>query len=82
VDGVAAHGALARAERVLNESGWHTLVPPDGIPRVLASRKDEIAGRELQIIYVEAASRFALAYSSGPFVVGDAAARAVIKGAS
>lgn len=79
VDGVTAHGALARAERFLNDSGWHTLVPSDGIPRVLASRDDEYISRQLQVIYVPGTSRIAMTYAAGPYFVGEAAARAAVK---
>lgn len=81
VDDVAAHQALARAERVLGDSGWHMLVPPEGMPRVLASRTGDDAGRECQIVYVPMTARFAMTYSAGPFIVGEAAARATVEAA-
>jgi hypothetical protein len=82
VDAATAHQALAGAQRSLTGAGWHVLAPPTGMPRVLASRGEGAAERVLQVVYVEATSRFAVSCRTGSYVVGHDVVRAVVAGPS
>ncbi len=67
VEAVPGLTALSGAERALVAADWHVLVPPDGIPRVLARRAD---GAQVQILYVEPRNRYAVTLRSPSYAVG------------
>jgi hypothetical protein len=71
--------ALSGAERALVGAGWHVLVPPDGIPRVLAGRAD---GAQVQVLYVEPRGRYAVTLRSPSYAVGPGAATDLLRGVS
>lgn len=79
VEPVRGLTALSAAERSLVTAGWHVLVPPDGLPRVLAGRPD---GAQVQVLYVEPRSRYAVTLRSPSYAVGSDAAADLVRGVS
>lgn len=80
LDPAVASGALERALPLLPEdAGWHVLVPPEGIPRVLAGRPGRFAREEVQVL-LASASRLVVRLRSDLVVVGEAAAAGVLRG--
>lgn len=82
VDAVRGIGLVSRAADALAADGWHTLAPPDGVPRVLAGRAAGVGRREVQVLHAPATSRLVLRLRSEPVVVGRAAVRALPRSAS
>lgn len=80
LDPVAASGVLERAQELLPaEAGWHTLVPPEGIARVLAGRPGRWAREEVQVL-LATASRLVVRLRSDLVFVGPDAATVVLGG--
>jgi hypothetical protein len=80
VGGVAATQALVTAERALAADGFHVLVPPTGMPRVLAGHDGTEADpvrREVQVVH--AGGRYAVTYRRDGYPVGLPAARALLR---
>lgn len=73
-DPVAASGLLRRAEETLSTQGWHVLVPPDGLPRLMAGRPEGDGRRELMIVHAPAQGRLLLRVRTADVVVGRAVA--------
>lgn len=76
LEAVPALTALSGAERALVAEGWHVLVPPDGLPRVLANSPD---GTQAQVVYVEGRSRYAVRLRSASYVVGRESAADLLR---
>lgn len=70
-DPVTGAGIIERAVARLRTEGWRVLSPPDGVPRVMASRAD---GEELQLVLVPATGRLTLRTRAAGVPVGIAAA--------
>lgn len=66
--------ALSRAADELASSGWHVLVPPEGIPRVMAGRPAAVGRDEIALLHVPARHRVVLRIRSGSLPAEDAAA--------
>lgn len=83
VDPVAGAALVQGATTILLAQGWRVLAPPDGMPRVLASREtnDELIGREeLQLVLVPATGRLVLRLRSADVPVTHRVAHALVTG--
>ncbi|SEB69139.1 hypothetical protein SAMN04489844_0856 [Nocardioides exalbidus] len=80
VDPLLASAALERAERILAaDDGWHTLVPTDGLPRVIAGRAAQ-PGREEVHVVLASSTRLVVRMRSALVHVGAVAAAASLGG--
>lgn len=78
VDPLLASAALERAARLLAaDDGWHTLVPTDGLPRVMAGRAAEPGREEVQVV-LASSTRLVVRMRSALVHVGAAAAEAAL----
>jgi hypothetical protein len=81
VDPVLASGAVDRSREVLAAApGWNVLVPPDGLPRVLAGRPGRLVREEVQVV-LPSSSRVVVRMRSDLVVVGTSAAAEILRGA-
>ncbi|WP_121256264.1 hypothetical protein [Nocardioides ferulae] len=65
-DPVTAVAAIEAAAATLRDDGWHVLAPPDGMPRVLASRPADGGRDELQLVLAPAEARLVLRLRTSP----------------
>ncbi|RYB94612.1 hypothetical protein EUA93_09815 [Nocardioides oleivorans] len=78
VDPLLASAALERAQLVLAaDDGWHTLVPTDGLPRVIAGRAAQ-PGREEVHVVLASPTRLVVRMRSALVHVGAVAAAATL----
>lgn len=83
VDPVAGAALVQGATTILLAQGWRVLAPPDGLPRVLASREATrgLLGREeLQLVLVPAAGRLVLRLRSADVPVTHRVAHDLVTG--
>jgi hypothetical protein len=83
VDPVAGAALVQGATTILLAQGWRVLAPPDGMPRVLASREanGELVGREeLQLVLVPATGRLLLRLRSADVPVTHRVAHDLVTG--
>lgn len=74
IDGLQA---VAAAERFLRADGWDGIVPSTGLPRVLAGRVRDGVDEQVQVVFVPASGRLALALRWAGISVGRVEARRV-----
>jgi hypothetical protein len=78
VDPLLASAAIERAERLLAaDDGWHTLVPTEGLPRVLAGRAAQPGREEIQVV-LASSTRVMVRMRSALVHVGPVAATAAL----
>lgn len=82
VDEVDGQQAVAAAERFLRDDGWDGLVPPTGLPRVLATRFRDGIDEQVQVVFVPASGRLALAVRWAGIRVGRQVAGEALEGSS
>lgn len=78
VDVGLARGRLSTAAEALRGDGWHVLVPPDGLPRVMAGRQGDLGRAELQLVLVPDVGRLVLRVRSADHAVGEAVAHELV----
>ncbi len=80
VDPVAGADVITSGAGRLRDAGWQVFSPPDGLPRLLASRTDDAGREELQLVWAPTTGRLSLRVRSAGLSVGRAAAHDLLTG--
>jgi hypothetical protein len=69
---------LPEAAELLRTDGWHVVVPPDGLPRVMAGRDAALGRTELQLVLDPDSGRLLMRVRGADHVVGEPVARELV----